>query len=216
MPDSAYITISVVMFTIINNDLKVILIHRSKAPFLWYRALPWWYLLPDKSAEQTIMLKLFHKIGILNPYLEQIHVFTDPYRDNRYRAINISYLSAGIYNNIKDVSSYGEVSFHSIKKLPQLAFDHQEVISYAHRILQQKLIQSNIAQFFLSKQFTLTELQLVYDCIQWVSSDVRNFRNFIKKQSSIRDTGKQQSHVWHRPARLYEFISRDIKISDYS
>lgn len=120
----------------------------------------------DKSAEQTIMLKLFHKIGVLNPYLEQLHVFTDPYRDTRYRAINIAYLSAGIYNNLKDVSDYGEVSVHSVRKLPQLAFDHQEVISYAHHTLKQKLIQSNIAQFFLPKQFTLTELQRVYDCIQ--------------------------------------------------
>lgn len=204
------------MFTIMDNDLKIILIHRSKNPFLWYRALPWWYLLPEKSAEQTIMIKLFHKIGINNIYLEQLHTFTDPHRDSRYRAINIAYFSAGIYQNIKDISLYGEVQLHSVRNIPSLAFDHQEVILHAHMILQQKLLTSNIAQFFLPHYFTLTQLQHVYDLIRGKKSDTRNFRNFIIKQHCVRETTKKQWDVHHRPARLYEFIVKDIKVSDYA
>lgn len=211
-----YVTLSVVLFTIIDHELKIVLIKRSRDPYLGYRCLPWWYIDWEKSAEQTLTQKLFQKTWLHNIYLEQVHAFTDPERDSRYRSINIAYLSAGIYHDLKNISTYGEVEFHSIKNLPTLAFDHGDIIVYIYQILQQRIITSNIAQFFLPRQFTLRQLQEVYDTVRWYRSDVRNFRNFIYNQNIVKNTWKKQTKVSYRPAYLFEFIHRDINIAEYN
>lgn len=216
MLSPVYVTLSVVLFTIMDGELKIVLIKRSREPYLWYRCLPGWYLDYEKSAEQTLAQKLFHKTWLHTIYLEQIHTFTNPDRDFRYRSVNISYLSAGMYRNLKNISTYGEVEFHSIKHLPALAFDHADIITYAYQLLQQRIISSNIAQFFLPKQFTLTQLQDVYDRVRWYDSDVRNFRNFVYNQHIVRNTWKKQKMVSHRPAALFEFVHKDINISQYN
>jgi 8-oxo-dGTP diphosphatase len=161
------------------------------------------------------MKKLMLKVGLRNIYLEQFHTFTDPARDPRYRAVTIGYLSIGQYHDIKKYSQYGEVAFHPLRKLPALAFDHKEIVMHAYRVLRHKLLHSNIAQFFLPKHFTLQQLQEVYDGILGVQSDVRNFRTYIKKANVVVATGKKEVNVSHRPAELYGFVQKDVKVSDY-
>lgn len=216
IPDQVYVTMSVVMFTLDEWELKIVLLERTKKPRSWMWALPWWYLMTNKSAEQTVQLKLFKKLWLVNVYLESIGVFSDPKRDPRWRAVNIAYVSAWLYHNIQKLSSYGEVKLFSLKKLPKMPFDHSDIVRYAYSILQKKMMDSNIAQFFLPRQFTLTQLQTVYDQIQWKTSDIRNFRKFIQRYVSLKSTGKQQQNVWHRPAMLYEFSTKNIDIDYYN
>ncbi len=211
-----YVNLSVVIFTIIDGELHVLLVERSQEPFLDWRCLPGGYMEDWASAEKTIMKKLFVKVWLKNIYLEQYHTFTDPKRDPRYRAINISYFSIGTYTDIKKYSPYGKVDFHPLKKLPKLAFDHQEIIRHAYRVLRERLFHSNIAQFFLPKQFTFKQLKEVYDAILQTSSDVRNFRHHISTQNIIKNTWKKEQNVAHRPADLYEFIDKTIKVEEYS
>ncbi len=211
-----YVNLSVVIFTIIKGELLVLLVERSQDPFLNWRCLPGGYMEDSASAEKTIVKKLFDKVWLKNIYLEQYHTFTDPKRDPRYRAINISYFSIGTYTDIKKYSPYGKVEFHHLKQLPKLAFDHQEIIRHAYRVLRERLFHSNIAQFFLPKQFTFKQLKEVYDTILQTSSDVRNFRTHIRTQNIIKTTGKKEQNVAHRPADLYEFINKTIKVEEYA
>ncbi len=210
-----YVNTAVVMFSIVDWELQVLLIKRVKDPFAWYWYLPWWYLTDDKSAEQIVSEKLQLKVGLRNIYLEQFQTFTDPQRDPRYRAITIWYLSIGDYHDIKKYSHYGEVAFHSVRTLQKIAFDHREIVKKAYSVLRYKLFHSNIAQFFLPKTFTLTQLQEVYDAILATKSDTRNFRKYIDKTGIIKNTGKKETNVSHRPALLYEFVHKDVRVEDY-
>lgn len=211
-----YVNTAVVIFSIVDNELKVLLIKRTQAPFESFWCLPGWYVENDKSADQTVMEKLLMKVWLRNIYLEQFHTFTDPKRDPRYRAITIGYMSIWNYHDIKKYSQYGEVAFHGIKTMAKLAFDHREIMKKAYLVLREKVFHSNIAQFFLPRYFTLQQLQLVYDAILGSKSDVRNFRKYIDKAHIIKATGKKEHNVSHRPAILYEFIQKDIKVSDYN
>lgn len=211
-----YVNTAVVIFSIVEGELKVLLIRRTQAPFEWFWGLPGWYLENDKSADQTVMEKLLMKVGLRNIYLEQFETFTDPKRDARYRAITIWYMSIGNYHDIKKYSLYWEVSFLGIKTLAKLAFDHRDIMKRAYAVLRDKLFHSNIAQFFLPRYFTLQQLQAVYDAILGNKSDVRNFRKYIDKAHIVRATGKKETNVSHRPAILYEFINKDIHVADYT
>lgn len=169
----------------------------------------------NKSADQTVAEKLRIKVGLKRVYLEEFAVFTKPDRDHRYRCITIAYMSIGEYHDIKTYSQYGDVQFHSINKLPQIAFDHVEIIRKSYEVLRAKVMHTNIAQFFLPRYFTLRQLQQVYDIILSIKSDVRNFRTMIDRLNIVRPTSKKETNVSHRPAVLYEFISKEINISDY-
>ncbi len=211
-----YVNTAVVIFSIVDDELKVLLIKRTQAPFEWFWWLPGGYLENDKSADQTVMEKLLMKVWLRNIYLEQFETFTDPKRDARYRAITIWYMSIGNYHDIKKYSQYGEVGFLSVKTLAKLAFDHRDIMKRAYAVLRAKLFHSNIAQFFLPRYFTLQQLQAVYDTILGSKSDVRNFRKYIDKAHLVKATGKKETNVSHRPAILYEFINKDIHVADYT
>ena len=90
-----------------------------------------------------------------------------------------------------------------MKEIPDLAFDHKEILKMAHERLRAKLDYSTIAFQFMPKKFTLSELQHVYDIIQKKPIDKRNFRKRILSLNIIKETGKDKREGPHRPARLY-------------
>jgi 8-oxo-dGTP diphosphatase len=95
------------------------------------------------------------------------------------------------------------VSWFGMTELPDLAFDHRQILRMAHERLRAKLDYSTIAFQFLNRDFTLSELQHVYEVIIREKIDKRNFRKRVLSTNLIKDTGKQTRAGAHRPARLY-------------
>ena len=60
----------------------------------------------------------------------------------------------------------------------------------------------------MPKDFTLSELQQVYELILRGPIDKRNFRKRILSLGLIRETGKKRKSGAHRPAKLYRVIDR--------
>jgi len=89
-------------------------------------------------------------------------------------------------------------------ELPALAFDHREILDAARGKLLEKLNRTTIALEFLSAEFTLTELQRVFETVQGAAMDKRNFRKWAESLSFIKATGKMRRGGQHRPAALYK------------
>ena len=87
--------------------------------------------------------------------------------------------------------------------LPALAFDHDRIVHMAHQRLAAKLDYSTIALQFMPEQFTLGDLQDVYETILREPQDKRNFRKRILALDQIEATGEQRRNGAHRPAMLY-------------
>jgi 8-oxo-dGTP diphosphatase len=90
-----------------------------------------------------------------------------------------------------------------VRQLPPLAFDHAESVAMAHQRLAAKLNYSTIALQFMPENFTLSELQQVYESIIGDRLDKRNFRKRLMTLDCIKDTGQSRRNGNHRPARLY-------------
>jgi len=95
------------------------------------------------------------------------------------------------------------VSWFSMEELPQLAFDHKEIVKEAHERLVSKLDYSTIAFQFMNEQFTLSNLQQVYEIILQDEIDKRNFRKWALALDQIEETGEKFREGTHRPAKLY-------------
>jgi 8-oxo-dGTP diphosphatase len=99
--------------------------------------------------------------------------------------------------------------WHSVYQLPALGFDNNAVVDYAIRRLRSKLDYTNVAYSLLPRQFTLSELQQVYEAILDRELDKRNFRRRMLSLGVIKATGGTRVEGAHRPAQLFTFTKRE-------
>jgi 8-oxo-dGTP diphosphatase len=201
------VTVDLVIFTIAEDDLKVLLIRRAQEPFKGRWALPGGFVGIDESLERAAARELKEEVGVTNVYLEQLYTFGDPKRDPRGRVISVSYFALvdAERQRIVAASDAADAQWHSVFNPPKLAFDHAKILDYAVWRLRNKIEWTTVGYELLPKKFTLSELQRVYEIILQRPVDKRNFRKKILAQGQILELNETRSEVAHRPARLYSF-----------
>ena len=205
------VTTDVVIFTIRQDELKVLLIMRALAPHRNEWALPGGFIKLEESLDEGASRELEEETGVSGVYLEQLYTFGRPERDPRERVITVAYyaLVPSDKFEVRAGSDAEGVSWFGMKEIPNLAFDHQEILDMAHERLTAKLEYSTIAFQFMPINFTLSELQHVYEVILRGPIDKRNFRKRILGLELIKETGKERKTGAHRPAKLYRVINRN-------
>ena len=201
------VTVDLVIFTIAEDDLKVLLIRRGQEPFKGRWALPGGFVEIDESLERAAARELKEEVGVTNVYLEQLYTFGEPKRDPRGRVISVSYFALvdAERQRIVAASDAAEAQWHSVFGAPKLAFDHAKILDYAVWRLRNKIEWTTVGYELLPKKFTLSELQRVYEIILQRPVDKRNFRKKVLAQGQIIELNETRSDVAHRPARLYSF-----------
>lgn len=204
------VTVDLVIFTIADDDLKVLLIRRGGEPFKGCWALPGGFVEIGESLEAAAARELSEEAGVTNVYLEQLYTFGDPGRDPRGRVISVSYFALvdADRQRIRAASDAADAQWQSVfdtKTNGKLAFDHKRILDYAVWRLRNKIEWTTVGYELLPKKFTLSELQRVYEIILQKPVDKRNFRKKVLAQGRIRELSETRSDVAHRPARLYSF-----------
>ena len=205
------VTVDVVVFAILTGKLQILLIRRLHEPFAGYWALPGGFLEIDEDIESAARRELAEETALADLYLEQLYSFGKPGRDPRGRTITVAYyalLSADKAGETFAGDDAAEAQWFGIEQLPNLAFDHDEIIRCAIERLKGKVQYTAVAFHLLPQVFTFTQLQQVYESIWQKSLDRRNFRKWINNFDMLIDTGKKQNSG-RRPARLYR-VNPDI------
>ncbi len=202
------VTVDVVIFSILDEQLKVLLIKRKAWPYEGMWAIPGGFVQMDESLETAAYRELAEETHVTEDqiYLEQLYTFGDLGRDPRTRVITVAYfaLVASDQLNPQADDDADEVDWFSVYDLPDLAFDHTLILEYALTRLRYKLEYSAAGFQLLPEKFTLRELQDAYEIILGTELDKGNFRSKLRKTQVVeavdgyRDTGG-------RPARLYRF-----------
>ncbi|WP_181158593.1 NUDIX hydrolase [Leucobacter massiliensis] len=97
------------------------------------------------------------------------------------------------------------VAWFSADSLPELAFDHREIVAYALARLRSQTEYASVAHRFLGPVFTLARLRTVTEAVLGAAVDPANFRRQVLAQGRLIDTGELETGAPHRPARLYRF-----------
>lgn len=199
------VTVDIVIYTLRDDELKLLLIKRAGAPYKGKWALPGGFVGLDESLEAAARRELDEETGVSGVYLEQLYTFGEPERDPRERVITVAYyaLIPSDRIEIRAASDAEAVGWFAMDELPKLAFDHDEILTMAHERLVAKLDYSTLAFQFMPQEFTLTELQQVYEIILQQEMDKRNFRKWILALEQIEETGGERREGAHRPAKLY-------------
>jgi 8-oxo-dGTP diphosphatase len=201
------IAVVVVILTVVDEDLRVLLIHRSGDPFTGMWALPGGVLRPGEALSDAAARKLVDETGVADVYLEQLYTFDGLKGAPHTAAVSYFALVDSSLVRLRDESSW-QPAWHAAEELPPLAFDNKRVVEYAIQRLQNKLEYTNVAYSLMPPSFTLTDLQEVYESIFGRAFDKRNFRRRMLSLGIIRPTGQTRARGAHRPAELFEFTSR--------
>ena len=203
------VTTDIVIFTIRDGRLKLLLIKRGGEPYQGRWALPGGFVELDEDLESSARRELEEETGVSGVYLEQLYTFGRPDRDPRERVITVAYyaLIPSDAVRLQAATDAEAVGWFAFEELPPLAFDHDEIVAMAHQRLVAKLDYSTIAFQFLPREFTLSELQDVYEIIRREPVDKRNFRKQVLALGKLVETKKLKRDGAHRPARLYRVKS---------
>jgi len=206
----AAVSVDNVIFGFDNNDLKVLLIYRGAEPYKDCWALPGDLISLDQDLEQSAENVLQNLTGLDNIYMDQIHTFGRVDRHPFGRVFTVAYFALiKIQDYLVKPSSWAEeAAWFPINEVPELPFDHMEILKYAKDLLKNKIRHQPIGFELLPKFFTLTEIQSLYEAILEKQFDTRNFRKKLLSMNLIVDTGRQQKEVAHRPAKLYKYITK--------
>lgn len=198
----------VILFTVKNNALQVLLIKMKKKPFAGFWAAPGGLVKTDESVDKAATRILKEKAGVARIPLEQLATFGKVNRDPFGRVVSVAYMALIPHKGLKLATTYehGDVAWFSVSRLPKLAYDHKEIIRFAHTRLQDRVGYSTVAKQIMPPEFSLGDLQRVHEIILGKSLDKRNFRKRILSLGLVRKTAKKQSGTRNRPAMLYRFI----------
>lgn len=199
------VTVDVAIFTIQDDDFKVLLIERGIQPFEGMWALPGGFVNIDESLRRAAWRELKEETGVSAAFLEQLSAFGHPDRDPRERVITVVYYALIPSDRLKLKASTDarEARLFSMNDLPELAFDHAKILRRAHQRVKDKIDDSVIALQLVPESFTLSELQRVHERILGAPLDKRNFRKKVKALNLLTLTGEEKRDGPHRPAKLY-------------
>lgn len=211
-PPAVLLAVDLVILTLRGGCLEVLLVERGVPPFQGQLALPGGFLRDDREGiDQAARRELAEEAGLTveASHLEPLGVYGDPGRDPRGRVISVAHLvvaprlpepvagtdaSAAAWRPVDDVLS----------SRVTLAFDHRSIVVDGVERARSKLENSSLATAFCGPEFTIVELQQVYEAVWGVQLDPRNFyRKVQKSRGFIVPVGPMRKAGTGRPARLF-------------
>lgn len=190
------------------EGLSVLLIKRSIAPFQGSWALPGGLVHDDETLEEAVQRELHEETGVAINYLEQLYSFGALQRDPRNRVVSIAYygLVAPDAFDLHADTDAQDVAWFKIDELPDLAFDHTEIIRVAQERLKGKMTYEPVGFELLDKKFPFSELEKLYSTVLGRPVDRRNFKKKIMRFGFLEETDeKQQLAGAGRPGNLFRF-----------
>lgn len=201
------LTVDIVVFALDEDGLQVMLIERDLEPFAGRWAIPGGFVRVDETLDEAARRELQEETGLRDIYLEQLYTFGGLGRDPRERVVTVAYYALVNLqgHDVKASTDARNAAWFNIDELPELAFDHEEIVEAALERLRGKLRYQPIGFELLPNKFPLRDLQRLYEIVLDRELDKRNFRKKILSMDILVELNEIEKDVAHRAARLYRF-----------
>lgn len=215
------VAVDLVVLTIVDAQLRVLLVKRREHPFKGAWALPGGFVrVAETAADQGEDLdaaarrELEEETGLepARVYLEQLFTFGKAGRDPRMRVISVSYYALVRPDLAPFVKAGGDVSeadWFPVERLTklELAFDHAEIIAVALERIRGKLDYTNIAFDLVPATFTIPELRHVFSVVLDRPMDPGNFRRRFNRmlEDGVLEKAPGKRITASKPATVYRF-----------
>ncbi len=204
--------VDIVILTILNEKLHVLLVTRSNntnEPYPGFWALPGGIVNIDTDIdlEACALRKLMEKTGVRSSYLEQVGSWGSANRDPRGWSSTHVYLALLAAENIQlarggNATDVDWIPINGDGVQMPLAFDHEKLLHAALERVRGKTEYTSLPVHLLSAEFTLTELQRVFEIVLQRPLEKKAFRTRILATELLEEVGETK-RTSRRPAQLY-------------
>ena len=201
-----YVAIDCIIFGFNEGELNLLLLKRNFQPAMGEWSLMGGFVQENESTDDAAKRVLHELTGLDKVYMEQVGSFGSIDRDPGERVISISYYALININEYdKELVQQHNAYWVNINELPELIFDHPQMVEQARDLMHQKASIAPIGFNLLPTLFTLSQLQSLYEAIYGEIIDKRNFRKRIAEMDYIEKTDKIDKTGSKRGAALYKF-----------
>lgn len=204
--DQFLIAVDCIIFGFDGHRLKALLIRRRLEPQKGKWSLLGGFVHKNESVDAAAKRILYQLTGLDNIYMEQLHCFGEVKRDQGGRVISIAYFAlirSDHYNSLM-MEKYN-AHWMALDEVPELIFDHSSMLQMAKERLQQKVSNHPIGFALLPKNFTLPQLQGLYEAIYATPLDKRNFAKKILSLQILNKLDKKDKMSSRKGAYYYVF-----------
>ena len=204
--DRLLVAADCIIFGFDGRQLKVLLVKRSFEPEAGRWSLVGGFVNARESVNEAATRILKRLTGLDNIYMEQVHCFGDVKRDPAARVVSIAYFALiNIAEYSRQLNLEHEPHWCSLGELPDLIFDHAQMVQLARERLQQKVATHPVGFELLPRRFTLPQLQNLYEAIYQSRLDRRNFSRKILSLGILRKLDEKEKGSSKKGAYLYVF-----------
>jgi hypothetical protein len=219
------LSVDCVIFGYHNNQLKVLLVNQLHGD---QKALPGGFVYKDEDVDAAALRVLESRTGLKNIFLKQFYLFGAASRTREQHARKLL-IDSGIQNiehhwilkRFATLGFYALVDFEKVgfddeeisketewidvDKLPKLIIDHRQILDKALETIRYQLNYQPIGYNLLTEEFTIKDLQSIYETILRKKLDRRNFQRKILSYGILERKDKKFTGKAHKAPYLYSF-----------
>ncbi len=200
------VAVDCIIFGFAEGELNLLLLKRSMEPALGCWSLPGGFVKEHESAEEAASRVLSSLTGLDELYMEQLRIFTEEQRDPGERVLSVAYYAlVNVEDYDKGLVQQHNAYWRNINDLPELIFDHDDMVRSALKRLRRKASTEPVGFNLLPEKFTVPQLQTLYEAIYGRSIDKRNFRKKIQTMDFLEKSEEKDKSSSKRGAFLYTF-----------
>jgi 8-oxo-dGTP diphosphatase len=200
------ISVDCIIFGFSEGELSLLLFKRNLEPAKGCWSLPGGFIKDHESSEEAASRVLFSLTGLNQLYMEQLMLFSKENRDPGERVLSIAYYTlVNVADYDRELVQQHNAYWRNINDLPELIFDHSEMVESALNRLRHKASTEPVGFNLLPEKFTVPQLQALYETIYGRNIDKRNFRKKIQTMDFLEKSAEKDKSSSKRGAFLYTF-----------
>jgi len=194
-------------YDILEKNIKLLLIRRSFNPAKGKWSLAGGFVNAHESLDAAANRVLSSLTGLENVFMKQLYSYGNIERDPGARVISTAYWALIKIKDIdKELKKQNEANWQSLAHLPQLIFDHPEMVAMALEELRMQIRIKPAGFELLPEKFTLVQLLDLYEAIYQRKMDKRNFRKKILSMNILEKLDEKERKTSKKGAYYYRFI----------
>lgn len=205
------VTVDLVVFCLIDDELNVLLVKRRHDPFAGRWALPGGFKFSDETLDRAAARELREETRVQGAALTQFHAYGDPGRDPRMNVVTVAYLAVlAAPVEVHGGSDAETAAWHPVDAVVDkhrfLAFDHARILGDAVERIRSDAQSSAVVLGLLAPTFTLSSLRAAFEAVWGCRLDPANFRRKLTTDPGwVQPTGRWTAPgtVGGRPAEQF-------------
>ncbi len=207
-----HVAVDSIIFGFDQGELKLLIHKRKFEPAKGEWSLFGGFVQQGESLDEAANRVLFELTGLEKIYMEELQSYGEADRDPAGRVISVAYYALIPAKEFIEAgnSKYG-ATWVSVKDLPPMIMDHGVMVKKGLRRLKRRAASQPIGFELLPGEFTMPQLQSLYEAIYQEELDKRNFRKKILAMDVLIKLDRKDKSSSRKGAFLYRFDQKKYK-----